>query len=199
MIHHQTSQSPSHPVPDHRTTDGPGHHEADLGPGTPRNSATVQHECARPTAHTAADRRLELLGTTHPERDRQHRWSIKQTARSGPCVAEQPGSLDLPWCAYAAGTRGSWLCAGCSAGRCAWTRQAPGRFMSPPRWRTGTSLSNFASGAPGTTRPRINPALAIGVRAPNREPSRTAVQRYAPPSRGVKRASPLRPQRAQTH
>lgn len=51
--------------------------------------------------------------------------TVRQRARSGPCGDERRGSRDRRACSYAAGSRGSWHDAGCSAGRSACSRVTP--------------------------------------------------------------------------
>jgi hypothetical protein len=53
--------------------------------------------------------------------------SRRRTGGCGPCVASRRGSLGLPACASADGSRGSSPCGGCSAGRCAslWPSRNP--------------------------------------------------------------------------
>lgn len=69
--------------------------------------------------------------------------TVRQRARSGPCGDERPGSRGRRACSYAAGSRGSWHDAGCSAGRSACSRVTPRtlvnrRRVSRVRGRVGT-------------------------------------------------------------
>lgn len=72
---------------------------------------------------TAADRRLEVGGTTHPVRGGQHRRWVRPRARSDPYADERRGSRGRRASACADGSRGSWPGAGCSAGTCACSRE----------------------------------------------------------------------------
>lgn len=50
---------------------------------------------------------------------------VRPRAPRGPCDDEPPGSRGRRGYAYAGGSHGSWPGAGCSAGRCAWSRESP--------------------------------------------------------------------------
>ena len=50
---------------------------------------------------------------------------LRRRARCGPCDGERPGSRGPRGCACAGGNRGSWPGVGCSAGRCACSRESP--------------------------------------------------------------------------
>lgn len=61
---------------------------------------------------------------------------LRRRARCDPCADGRPGSRGPHACACAGGSRGSWPGAGCSAGRCASTRQTP-RFVHRHRREDG--------------------------------------------------------------
>lgn len=69
----------------------------------------------RTVASKSADRRIRSAAGS----------KIRRTARNGPCAGVPRGWPGPRGCAFAGGSRASWLGAGCSAGRCASTRQTP--------------------------------------------------------------------------
>ena len=112
-------------------TDNPAHDEShdwhSCGPGSPgdrrRRLVDGNGDAPRPST-PAAKGSGEVRGPPHAVAGGKHRCSgspatrplVRQTAACGPWTGGRRGCRGQRGCAYAAGTRGSWPGAGCSAG-----------------------------------------------------------------------------------
>ena len=115
---------------------------------------------ARLGAPPARSRQLGASGAQRaaPTRD------VRPRAPRGPCGDGPRGSRGRRGCACADGSHGSWRDAGCSAGRCAWSRESPTTSGGPRMYRA----TRF--GLPRSTAPRTREKRAASGRA-SRRPS----------------------------
>ena len=166
----------------HRTPDGLTHDK----PGTRRNGnngsrccGVSQHEVddqmGAGSTRASLHRRGEVARMPQSELGWQHgrdrSSAIRRTTRCGPCDAEPTGWSDQHGYAYATGNHGSWPADDCSAGRCAWSRSAPGEVhvrtggahehggcLTTGRCRAGSADSKNRGRARGSTvRSRVQP------------------------------------------
>ncbi len=132
---HLVAEPTAHAVAYDGVAHGLGHDQADpsrLGRGGCASSVQVgdQRRTARPA--TGTDRATEVVAAGHAVRGGQHRAGstegvrpVRPRARRGPCGDGHRGSTGRPGSASAAGSHGSWLADGCSAGRCACSLGTP--------------------------------------------------------------------------
>ena len=94
----------------------------------------MNDDCAPSCPASTADRCGEVRATPQSLRRGQHDYlgipdrqgaGLRPTACRGPWCDAKPGWPVRHGCACAAGSRGSWHAGGCSAGRCACSRQTP--------------------------------------------------------------------------
>jgi hypothetical protein len=144
----QVPKSPAHPVTDHRLAHGLGHDKAGACRGGLRRLIDKQMDDHRvaPGPAPTANCRGEVSATPQSLRRGQHdylgfrpdRRRLKPTACRDPWRGEWRGWRGRHGCACAAGNRGSSRAGGCSAGRCACSRQNS-VFVGPPEGVQGAS------------------------------------------------------------
>jgi len=110
---------------------------------------------------------------------------VRPRARCAPCGDAPRGWRDRHACACADGSRGSWPGAGCSAGRCAWSRR------SPHVCRSDRTQSRDQVLVPGPTAPgNARGDASVGVRARRTEPLKGWITLRSCPRPGQMRAGP---------